>query len=310
MCMSNHHTNGSRRVVKKLLERLGDGDVLVGDGAMGTMLLERGLKPGEPPESFNLSRRETLEEISSLYLAAGADLIETNTFGASPLKLSFYSLEDKTEEINRNGVLSVRRIVGDRAYVSGSCGPSGKLLKPYGDAEPQDIYESFRTQMRTLIDAEVDVICIETMTDLTEATLAVKAAKSISRMTPVIATMTFGPMRNGFYTVMGVGVRDAARGLEEAGADIIGSNCGNGIENMIKIAREFLDSSSLPVIIQSNAGIPTLDGGRASYPETPEFMAEKARQLVSCGVAVIGGCCGTTPEHIRALRKMVDSVNL
>ena len=294
--------------MKEPLERLRNGEVLVGDGAMGTMLLDRGLKPGEPPECFNLSRRETIEEIASLYLDSGADLIETNTFGASPLKLSFYSLEDKTEEINRNGVLSVRRIVGDRAYVSGSCGPSGRLLKPYGDTEPEQVYESFHRQLRILIDAEVDVICIETMTDLTEATLAVKAARSISSATPVIATMTFDPVQNGFYTVMGVGIQDAARGLEEAGADIIGSNCGNGMENMIRIGREFLDSSSLPIIIQSNAGMPELHGGRASYPETPEFMAEKARQLVSWGVAVIGGCCGTTPEHIRALREMVDSI--
>jgi 5-methyltetrahydrofolate--homocysteine methyltransferase len=294
--------------MKNLLKRLKNGEILVADGAMGTMLLDLGLKPGEPPESFNLTRLEVLEKISSLYLDAGADIIQTNTFGASPIKLSFYSLEDKAEEINRNAVLVVRKVVKDRAYISASCGPSGKLLKPYGEVEPEEIYNSFETQINTLISAEVDIICIETMTDLREATLAIKAAKTISPSTPVIATMTFDPTPKGFYTVMGVNIEDAAQGLEEAGADIIGSNCGNGIENMIKISKEFKKFSSLPLIIRSNAGIPRMQGNKPIYPETPEFMAEKAKELVSIGISIIGGCCGTTPEHIKVLRKMVDSI--
>jgi 5-methyltetrahydrofolate--homocysteine methyltransferase len=294
--------------MKNLLKRLKNGEILVADGAMGTMLLDLGLKPGEPPESFNLTRLEVLEKISSLYLDAGADIIQTNTFGASPIKLSFYSLEDKAEEINRNAVLVVRKVVKDRAYISASCGPSGKLLKPYGEVEPEEIYNSFETQINTLISAEVDIICIETMTDLKEATLAIKAAKTISPSTPVIATMTFDPTPKGFYTVMGVNIEDAAQGLEEAGADIIGSNCGNGIENMIKISKEFKKFSSLPLIIRSNAGIPRMQGNKPIYPETPEFMAEKAKELVSIGISIIGGCCGTTPEHIKVLRKMVDSI--
>jgi 5-methyltetrahydrofolate--homocysteine methyltransferase len=294
--------------MKNLLKRLKNGEILVADGAMGTMLLDLGLKPGEPPESFNLTRLEVLEKISSLYLDAGADIIQTNTFGASPIKLSFYSLEDKAEEINRNAVLVVRKVVKDRAYISASCGPSGKLLKPYGEVEPEEIYNSFETQINTLISVEVDIICIETMTDLKEATLAIKAAKTISPSTPVIATMTFDPTPKGFYTVMGVNIEDAAQELEEAGADIIGSNCGNGIENMIKISKEFKKFSSLPLIIRSNAGIPRMQGNKPIYPESPEFMAEKAKELVSIGISIIGGCCGTTPEHIKVLRKMVDSI--
>jgi len=294
--------------MKSLLKRLKDGEILVADGAMGTMLMDFGLKPGDPPESFNLTRLEVLEEIAGLYLDAGADIIQTNTFGASPLKLAFYSLEDKTEEINRNAVLAVRKVVGDRAYVSASCGPSGRLLKPYGDTEAEEIYNSFERQMKALISAGVDAICIETMTDLKEATLAIKAAKTVSPSTPVMATMTFDPTPKGFYTVMGVSIEDAAQGLKEAGADIIGSNCGNGIENMVRIAREFREYSSLPLIIQSNAGIPEIRGNTTVYPETPEFMAEKAKELVLSGVSIIGGCCGTTPDHIRAIRKMVDSM--
>jgi len=292
--------------MKDLLKRLKNGEIFIADGAMGTMLMACGLKPGDVPESFNLTQPEILEKIASLYLDAGAEIIQTNTFGASPLKLSFYSLDGKTEEINRNAVLAVRKVVGERAYISASCGPSGRLLKPYGDTEPEDVYSSFERQLNTLIHSGVDIICIETMTDLTEATLAIKAAKTVSPPTPVMATMTFDPTPRGFYTVMGINIEQAAKGLETAGADIIGSNCGNGIENMIKIAIEFRQKSRLPLIIQSNAGLPVIKRNTTVYPETPEFMAEKAKELVSIGVSIIGGCCGTTPEHIRALCEMVD----
>ena len=292
--------------MRDLLARARDGEILIADGAMGTMLMEHGLKPGEPPESVNLTHPQMLEEVARLYIDAGADIVQTNTFGASPLRLMLGSLEDKTEEINRNAVLAAKKAAENRAYVVASCGPSGKLLKPYGDTEPEEIYGSFERQMKALIAAGVDAISIETMTDLTEATLAIRAAKATSSSTPVMAAMTFDLTPKGFFTVMGTSIQEAARGLEQAGADIIGSNCGNGIENMVRVAKEFRECSKLPIIIQSNAGIPKMLGDQPTWPETPEFMAEKAKELVSSGVSIIGGCCGTTPEHVRALRKMVD----
>jgi len=292
---------------KGILGRISEGKCLVADGAMGTMLFERGVKGGQAPESINLERPEILEDIARLYLEAGADVLQTNTFGASVLKLSSHSLADRTEDINRKAVDAVRKVAGDRAFVAASCGPSGKLLVPYGDTEPEVIYESFARQLKAVIEAGVDVVCVETMTDLAEASLAVKAARSVSSTIPIIATMTFDPGPRGFFTVMGVSIEKAAAGLEEAGADVVGSNCGNGIEKMIEIAREFKNVSSLPIIIQSNAGMPELRDGAPVYPESPEFMAERAKALVDMGVAVIGGCCGTTPEHTRALREMVDS---
>ncbi len=292
--------------MKNILERIQNGDVLVADGAMGTMLMEHGLKPGDPPESFNLTHTEILKKIASLYLKAGAEIIQTNTFGGSPLKLAMYSLDDKTEEINKNAVLAVNEAIGEHAYVSGSCGPSGRLLKPYGDVEEEEMYNNFERQIKALIKGGIDIICVETMTDLTEATQAIKAAKTVSSSTPVMATMTFDPTPKGFYTIMGISIEQAVKGLENAGADIIGSNCGNGIENMVKIAREFRAYSTLPLIIQSNAGLPEIKGNKTIYPETPEFMAEKAKELVSIGVSIIGGCCGTTPEHIRVLCEMLN----
>ncbi|MGA2383714.1 MAG: homocysteine S-methyltransferase family protein [Gemmatimonadales bacterium] len=294
--------------MRSLLERLAAGELLVGDGALGTMLLERGLKPGQPPESLTLSRPEVLEEIARLYLDAGADLLETNTFGGSPLKLALHGLEAETERINGEAVRAVRRVAEGRAYVVASVGPSGRLPEPYGDVSQAELYASFRRQIAALVAAGADCICVETMTDLTEATQAVRAAKDVAPSVPVLATMTFDPTPRGYFSIIGVTVAAAASGLEQAGADAVGSNCGNGVEHMIAIAREFRAAGRLPLVIQPNAGLPRIAGGRTVYDETPAFLADKARELVSLGVSIIGGCCGTTPEHIRALRAMVDGL--
>lgn len=295
--------------LRDLLDRIRDGEVLVGDGAMGTMLMREGLKAGECPEMINIEKPQIMEMIARLYLEAGADIIQTNTFGGSPLKLAQYSLDDKTEEINTAAATAARRVAGNRAYVSASCGPCGRLLKPYGDTDPEKIYKGFERQIGALVNAGVDMICIETMTDLKEATLAIKAAKSVSQAVPVAATMTFDPTPNGFFTIMGTGIEQAAVGLADAGADIVGSNCGNGIENMIKIAEGFKKYTSLPILIQPNAGLPVVKGENIVYPETPEFMAEGCEKLLKIGVNIIGGCCGTTPDHIAAFRKVIDEFN-
>ena len=289
--------------MQPFLERVGSGPVLVADGAMGSFLMEHGLEPVDAPESFNLSRQDVLREVAGLYLDAGAEVVQTNTFGGSALKLEAYGLDDRTEEINRLAVEAVREVVDGKAYVSGSCGPCGRTLLPYGDAEPDDVRESFRRQIKGLVEAGVDVLCVETMTDLSEARLAIEAARSVSPDIPVMATMTFDAIPRGFYTIMGVDVPSAAAALLEAGANLVGSNCGNGIENMVAIAREFRACTDAPMLIQSNAGLPQLVEGEVVYSETPEFMAEHAAELLELGVQVIGGCCGTTPAHIRALKR-------
>lgn len=290
-----------------ILERIKSGEILLADGAMGTMLAARGIDITGCVEAINLSQPEILEDIARLYFEAGADIIQTATFGASPAKLSISSLADKTEEIIANAVGAVKNAIGEKAYISGSCGPSGKLLKPYGDAEFEELSESFKIQMKAFSDAGVDIICVETMTDLAEAVLAVEAAKIIEPSIPVMATMTFDPTPRGYYTIMGVSIPVACEGLKEAGADIIGSNCGNGIERMVEIAVEFKSQTNLPVIIQANAGLPEIVDGKPVYRETPEFMAEKVTELIAAGVSIVGGCCGTTPEHIIAFKRQIDS---
>ncbi|PKK82682.1 MAG: methionine synthase [candidate division Zixibacteria bacterium HGW-Zixibacteria-1] len=294
--------------MKDFLERIKAGETLIGDGALGTMLFERGVNISYCPERVNLGQQEILQEIAAAYLKAGADIVETNTFGASPLKLAVYGLHDKTEEIIGNAVEAVRKAVGRRAYISGSVGPCGKILKPYGDADPKAVLESFERQIKALAEHGVHIICIETMTDLAEAKLAIQAAKTMAPNLPVMATMTFDPTPRGYFTIMGTDIKAAAAGLEEAGADLIGSNCGNGIEKMVEIAQGFRMCSRMPLIIQSNAGLPRMEKGKAIYLETPEFMAEKGRALAAIGVSVIGGCCGTTPAHIKAMKKMVNYV--
>jgi 5-methyltetrahydrofolate--homocysteine methyltransferase len=293
--------------MKDILDRLQQGDVLVGDGALGTMLMQRGLKHGEPPEAYNLTKPYILEEVASLYLEAGAEIITTNSFGASPLRLQQYSLEKEADEINRRAVEAVRRAVQDRAYVAGSVGPTGRMLKPFGSTDPEEVYSGFQRQIRALMSAGVDLICIETMTDVNEAGLAIKAARSIDPTVPVMATMTFSKTPKGFFTFMGTSVRNAVKALETAGADIIGSNCGEGSENMALIAREFTDCTTVPVAIQSNAGLPLAGNSSLVYTETPDIVAGKAAEMLRSGVRIIGGCCGTGIEHIRAIREVVDT---
>jgi len=293
--------------MESILDRLRRGDVIVGDGALGALLIQRGLKQGEPPEAYNLEKPHILEEIASLYLNAGAEIVTTNTFGASSPRLRQYSLEKEVEAINRSAVEAVRRAVRDKAYVSGSVGPTARMIKPMGNAEPDEIFSAFQQQIRALIAAGVDMICIETMIDKTEATLAVKAARTLDPRIAIMATMTFGKLPQGFFTLMGTSVADAATALEDAGENIVGSNCGNGMENMVGIAREFMQHSHVPVAIQGNAGLPVATPSGLSYPETPEFVAGKAAEMLDLGVQIVGGCCGTTPDHIRAIRKVVDA---
>jgi 5-methyltetrahydrofolate--homocysteine methyltransferase len=272
------------------------------------MLIARaGLAPGEPPETVNLTRSDLLGRIAAEYLEAGAEIVTTNTFGGSPLRLRPYRLELDMERINRAAVRAVRTVVGPRAYVSASVGPSGRLLVPLGDVTPRELESSFVAQARALAEAGVDLFCVETMTDLEEACIAVRAIKAEAPAVPVIATMTFEATRRGPFTVMGVSVDQAARGLTDAGADVVGSNCGHGIEAMVAIARAFRAVTDTPLAVRANAGIPESRQGALVFPETPAFVAARAHALLEAGVQIVGGCCGTTPEHVRAMRQALPT---
>ncbi len=289
------------------LKELKERKILLSEGGFGSMLIQRGLQPGDCPDMLNISKPDWIRDIARQYLDAGAEIIHAFVFGASPMKLSDFGLSDRTEEINRAGMKIIKEVVGNKAFISASVGPSGKILKPYGDADPDDLYQGYLEQCSIIVEEGADLLSFETFTDLNEITIGIKAAREISINIPIIATMTFDETPRGFYTIMGTTIGQAVEGLSGAGADIVGSNCGNGLEKMVKIGKEFKNATSIPVIIQSNAGIPETKGGELYYSESPDFFEELMPELIECGVEIIGGCCGTTPEHIQKMRNLIDS---
>ncbi len=278
--------------------------ILVADGALGTMLQAAGLPEGMCPEVVCLEKPELLREIAGKYVAAGADIVQTNTFGASPLKLAEYGLEDKTEEINRTAAAVVKGELPSSVLLSGSCGPTGKLLFPYGTFDPEDVFQGFTRQIAGLVDGGVDMICVETMMDLREAVLAVRAARQYGL--PVVATMTYSSSPNGYHTMMGNPVNECVTTLEQEGVTAVGANCGYGIEQMVDVVQEITAVSTVPVIIQSNAGTPEIQDGSVLFPETPEKFGSYVTALLERGARIVGGCCGTTPDHIAEVRVAVD----
>lgn len=274
--------------------------VLVLDGAMGTMLQERGLRPGQSPEELNLTLPEVVAGVHREYLDAGADIIVTNTFGGSRAKLEHYGLQDRIVEINARAVAIAREVCGDRAYVAASIGPTGQFVEPVGDVSFDEMAAIFREQAQALINAGADLITLETFLDIKEIRAAVIAIREISPEIPVIAQLTFD---NEGRTVLGTSPEAAAVTLEAAGADIVGSNCGLGPDGICDVMAAMRRVTRLPLISQANAGLPTLVDGATVFPGTPDDMTAFHDRLLDLNVRVIGGCCGTTPAHIRAIRE-------
>ncbi len=285
-----------------LLERIAAGDILISDGAMGSLLQSEGLPAGTSPEAWNLSRPEVVRSVAEGYLAAGSDMVLTNSFGGSPLKLARHGLADRAAELNRAAAVLAREAAGSAKFVAGSVGPTGRILQDEGgDVTPKELYEAFRVQVLGLADGGVDAICVETMSSLAEALEAVRAARENTTL-PVFCTFSFALGRRGFRTMMGVSSEVAAREATAAGADVVGTNCGNGIENMIEIVRQMRAAApDRPILAQANAGMPELLDGMTVYPETPEYMASRVAELIAAGTTIVGGCCGTTPPHIAAI---------
>jgi 5-methyltetrahydrofolate--homocysteine methyltransferase len=290
--------------MKAFKERVAQGDILISDGAMGTYLQAKGLKPGECPEWWCISHPDVVKGIHEAYIAAGADIVETNSFGGTCYKLKHYGFEGKVRELNMAAAALAKQASAGKGYVAASVGPTGHIVDDEGgDLTPQDLYEAFKEQTVALAEGGADALCIETMASLTEALQAIKAAKENTKL-PVICTFTFEASARGFRTMMGVTPERAAREAVAAGVDIVGANCGNGIVGMIEITRQMRAAQpNTPILIQANAGTPVLEGDKTVFPETPEFMASKVSDLIKAGAQIIGGCCGTTPDHIAAMAR-------
>lgn len=290
----------------KLMEAFKKGKILVSDGAWGTFLHQKGLKPGECPELWNLTHPEEVLDIARSYVQAGSDMIETNSFGASRIKLQHYGLENRAREINRAAGEISRKAAGEDRIVLGSMGPTGKFLIT-DEVTEEDFLEAFSEQAVALEEGGVDAVCIETMSALDEALVAVKAAREYTDL-EIVCTFTFERMADGTYrTMMGITPSEMAKALMEAGVDVIGTNCGNGMGPMIDIVREIRAvAKEIPILVHANAGKPIVQEGNTVFPETPEEMASQIPELIRAGANFIGGCCGTTPQHIRAMREAVD----
>ncbi len=276
---------------------------LTSDGAMGTMLQERGLTDGGAPELWNVEHADVVEGILEEYAAAGAQLLTTNTFGGSRPRLQMHGLEDRVHELNRAGAAVARR-VADRhpgTWVMGDVGPSGELMEPMGTLTMEDAEALFAEQIRGLVDGGVDAILIETMSDLSEVEAAVRAAHAVAPDMPVITTLSFD---TNLRTMMGVKPAVAVRTLAGLGVKVIGANCGRGTDEMRVIAQEMVEArpEGVYLITQSNAGLPQLVGGEFVYTGTPDDMGAFAKEMQDLGIDIVGSCCGSTPAHTRAIR--------
>ena len=285
-------------------EWIEDGSVHVVDGAMGTVLYQRGVFVNQCYDELNLSQPDIVLGVHADYVRAGAELIETNTFGANPVKLEAFGLDDRTHEINEAAAGLARQAAGDRAGVLGAIGPLGIRIEPWGPTSVDEAVELFERQVSGLAEGGVDGFILETFSDLDEVVQAIRAIRNVVADVPIFAQMTFG--EEG-YTTYGTTIEAAGQALDEAGADVIGLNCSVGPSSMLLGVERMAAASKRPVSALPNAGLPRDVGDRKIYLASPEYMARYARRMAEAGARFVGGCCGTTPEHTRLMSVLLGS---
>lgn len=289
-----------------LRDLIEDATVHLLDGAIGTLLYERGVFVNVCYDELNLTEPGLVEGIHREYVEAGAEILETNTFGANPVKLSGFGLEERTEEINRAAALLARRAAGARAKVIGAMGPLGIRIEPWGPTSEAEAEAYFRRQASGLLEGDVDGFLLETFSDLNELRQALKAVRSVSDR-PVFAQVT---IEEGGNTSYGTDIETVARSLDEWGADVIGVNCSVGPAEILDAVERMARVTNRPLSAQPNAGLPRLVGDRKIYLASPAYMARYARRMVEAGARFVGGCCGTTPEHIREIRDAISETQV
>jgi 5-methyltetrahydrofolate--homocysteine methyltransferase len=291
-----------------LLELIGDRELVLFDGGTGTVLQSRGLDDGSAGELWNVERPDVVRRLHEEYAEAGATFLTTNTFGGTRPRLAMHGLADRVEELNQAGAeIAAEVACRYHAFVAGDLGPTGELLAPLGTLEPAQAQAIFEEQLGGLTRGGIDVVVIETMSDLGEVESAVAAARAVASRLPVIATLSFD---TNLRTMMGVTPAAAMRRLATLGVEAVGANCGRGPDDMETIAAELAAARTgdVAIVAQSNAGLPHLVGDRFEYDASPQAMARHAARLRDIGVDLIGACCGSTPGHLAAMRSaLVDA---
>jgi len=282
-------------IVERALKR-----AVIFDGAMGTMLMASGLAAGEVPERLNVERPEQVMEIHRRYYEAGADAVHTNTFGANPIKLADRGYGDQTAHLNREAARIAREVCPKGKYVAGDMGPTGKMMAPLGEITREQMEDAFQAQAEALLQGGADFISIETMFSLEEALAAVTGAQKAGADLIVAAT-TFQRTPKGFFTMMGETPGQCILAFEQAGVDVVATNCTLGSRDMIDLTRELVDSATRPLLVQPNAGKPVTRQGKTRYEQSPEDFAADGLAIRRAGAAMLGGCCGTDDRFIRAL---------
>jgi 5-methyltetrahydrofolate--homocysteine methyltransferase len=280
--------------------------VLLLDGAWGTEFFRRGLMPGCPPDEWNLTHPEIVQEITRDYLAAGARVILTNTFGANRFRLEAHGLSDRVLQINGRAVSLAREVVAGDALLAGDIGPTARFLA-LGEVSVEELHQVFSEQALALAEGGVDLIVVESMTDAEEMATAVDAVVRATGL-PVIASMTYNRTPHGYRTMMGNSPEVCVKRAEQAGAAVIGANCGSGIEDYVPLAPILRALTSLPLWVKANAGVPQIVGGKVLYPLTAEQYASFVPAILEVGVSLIGGCCGTNPSFIQEMKKVIAGI--
>ncbi len=272
------------------------------DGATGTNLQARGLPGGWPSDRWVLENPEAILQLHRDFIDAGADIILTDTFGSTPIRLAHSGMEDRAQETNRRAVALAREAIGDKpVFVAGSIGPTGELLKPLGTLDEQVAYDAFLLQAGALVEAGVDLVVVETQFDFSEAKAALKAVRDASSEVPLVCSFSFD---RGTRTMMGVKPSQLPGELEPFRVNLLGINCGRSLEDNLKVLQELKAATRLPVWFKPNAGLPLTDAqGNTRYDVTPEDMGARVPEWIKSGASVVGGCCGTSPAHLQAIAK-------
>jgi 5-methyltetrahydrofolate--homocysteine methyltransferase len=278
--------------------------IVLFDGAFGTELIKRGLKPGRVPDILNIEDPDKISEIHKSYYDAGSDMCQTNTFGSTPLNLRRHNLEDKIHEIIEKAIDNIKKVCPSGRLIVGDVGPTGEFRPPVGEASSEEWYRSFKMQAK-LLERGVNLYHVETISDLEEILTAIRAIKEVSNK-PIIASITYKKTKRGFFTIMGDSLEKCINALESENVDVIGANCTIGSSDMLDLVKQAIEMTNIPISAKPNAGQPRIEGLETFYDQPIKDFVKDIEQIINLGAKIVGGCCGTSPETVNEIRKTID----